>query len=74
MADSGRRAVRSPVPPTAPIPWPFWGFAMTAAGLRLLHGLRRALLEPPAQLRSRGEPPAAENGDEQPAPEEVRSA
>jgi len=36
------------------------GFTMTAAGLRLLHDLRRTLLEPPAQLRSRGEPPAAD--------------
>lgn len=32
------------------------GFTMTAAGLRLLHDLRRALLEPPAELRTRGEP------------------
>ena len=32
------------------------GFTMTAAGLRLLHDLRRTLLEPPAALRSRGEP------------------
>ena len=52
---------------------------MTAAGLRLLHDLRRTLLEPPAQLRSRGEPPAADqqgpNQTEQTAPEEgVRSA
>jgi len=50
------------------------GFTMTAAGLRLLHDLRRTLLEPPAQLPSRGEPPAAENGNELPAPVEVRSA
>ncbi len=53
------------------------GFTMTAAGLRLLHDLRRTLLEPPAQLRSRGEPPAAEHGAdqaEQTAQEEVRSA
>lgn len=55
------------------------GFTMTAAGLRLLHDLRRTLLEPPAQLRSRGEPPAADqqgpNQTEQTAPEEgVRSA
>ncbi len=32
------------------------GFTMTAAGLRLLQDLRRTLLEPPAQLRSRGAP------------------
>jgi len=53
------------------------GFTMTTAGLRLLHDLRRTLLEPPAQLRSRGEPPAAEHGAdqaEQTAQEEVRSA
>ena len=53
------------------------GFTMTAAGLRLLHDLRRTLLEPPAQLRSRGEPPAAEHRAdqaEQTAHEEVRSA
>jgi len=51
---------------------------MTASGLRLLHDLRRALLEPPEQLRSRGEPPAADqHGADQaepPAPEVVRSA
>ena len=34
---------------------------------KVLHDLRRTLLEPPAQLRSRGEPPASENGREQPA-------
>jgi len=54
------------------------GFTMTAAGLRLLHDLRRTLLEPPAQLRSRGEPPAADQHGpdqaEQTAQEEVRSA
>lgn len=34
-----------------------------------------SLLEPPEQLRSRGEPPAAaQPGSEQPAHEEVRSA
>ena len=49
------------------------GFTMTAAGLRLLHDLRRTLLQPPAQLRSRGEPtpppsPAA------PSPRPRRSA
>ena len=32
------------------------GLSMTAAGLRLLQDLRRTLLEPPAALRSRGEP------------------
>ncbi len=61
--------------PTTPAGWR--GFTMTAAGLRLLHDLRRTLLEPPAQLRSRGEPPAAEHGSEQPAQpaaEVVRSA
>jgi len=51
------------------------GFTMTAAGLRLLRDLRRTLLEPPAELRSRGEPPAADqHSDEQTAQEEVRSA
>ena len=30
------------------------GFTMTAAGLRLLHDLRRTLLEPPAELHPRG--------------------
>jgi len=53
--------------------WP--GFTMTAAGLRLLRDLRRTLLEPPAELRSRGEPPATDqHNDEQTAQEEVRSA
>ena len=32
------------------------GFTMTASGLRLLHDLRRTLLEPPAELHARGEP------------------
>lgn len=32
------------------------GFTMTAAALRLLHDLRRALLELPAELRTLGEP------------------
>jgi len=35
------------------------GFTMTAAGLRLLHDLRRTLLEPPTELHSRGEPELA---------------
>lgn len=30
------------------------GFTMTAAGLRLLHDLRRTLIEPPTELRPRG--------------------
>jgi len=56
---------------------------MTAAGLRLLHDLRRTLLQPPAQLRPRGEPPAADQHSadqhgpdqaEQTAAEVVRSA
>jgi putative transposase len=52
------------------------GFTMTAAGLRLLHDLRRTLLEPPAQPPSRGEPPATDqqHGNDQPATEQVRSA
>lgn len=36
------------------------GFTMTASGLRLLHDLRRALLEPPAELRPRSEPQPAD--------------
>ena len=44
------------------------GFTMTAAGLRMLHDLRRALLEPPAELRPRRGGPAPA---EQQAPNET---
>jgi len=51
------------------------GFTMTAAGLRLLHDLRRTLLEPPAELRSRGEPePVEEAPADQPGQEVARGA
>jgi hypothetical protein len=36
------------------------GFTMAPAGLRLLHDLRRTLLDPPTQLRHAGPPAAAE--------------
>jgi len=40
------------------------GFTMTAAGLRLLHDLRRTLLEPPTELRPRAEPPTVGEGEQ----------
>jgi transposase-like protein len=51
------------------------GFTMTAAGLRLLHDLRRALLEPPAELRPRNEPqPADQHHAQEPGQEVARGA
>ncbi len=51
------------------------GFTMTAAGLRRLHDLRRTLLEPPAELRSRAQPePAEEDLAEQTRQEVARGA
>ncbi len=48
------------------------GFTMTPGGLRLLQDLRRTLLGPPLELRSRGEPESADqHSSELPAPEEV---
>ena len=47
------------------------GFTMTAAGLRLLHDLRRTLLQPPALLRPRGEPPQPGEPALDPAGQEV---
>ncbi len=44
------------------------GFTMTAAGLRLLQDLRRSLLEPPVELRPRGElEPAGQHDTDQAA-------
>jgi putative transposase len=51
------------------------GFTMTATGLRLLHDLRRALLESPVELRPRGEPGRPTTGPaDQGGQEAVRSA
>lgn len=50
------------------------GLTMTADGLRLLHDLRRTLLGPPADLRSRGAPEQPDNCAEQAGQEVARSA
>lgn len=56
--------------------WTGWrGFTMTAAGLRLLHDLRRALLEPPTELHPHGGPePAKQQTPDQAGQQVARGA